>query len=174
MKSNSAPVEKSVSEKYLTFLIDGQLYALPTRQVSEIIRMQPITFMPRLPEYIRGVINLRGKIVPMVDMRLKFGKPLREYDGKTSTVIVEFEGSSVGLIADTVYDVRNIAENQICPPPKGKSRGGVSYISGIATFENNVAMVLDLKKLLSGESAPAREETDDEAEQAADPAEKEI
>lgn len=136
------------TEKYLTFHIDGQLYTIPTSEVVEIIRMQAITFMPNLPNYVKGVINLRGKIVPLIDMRLKFVKEEQEYGPRTSIIIVECGEMTVGLIVDSVKDVRDVAEKQINSAPKYKKDIGDNYIKGIVSFGKESAMLMDIEKVL--------------------------
>ena len=117
-KLNQSSAESVSVEKYLTFYIENQLYAIPSSQVMEIIRMQPITFMPNMPSFVKGIINLRGKIVPLIDLNMKFGKPGSEYNDRTSIVVVEAEDINVGLIVEAVNDVTDIAENLF---PRGTS-----------------------------------------------------
>lgn len=149
LKTGFSDVESAAAEKYLTFLIDSQLYTIPTSQVVEIIRMQPITSMPNLPQYIKGVINLRGKVVPVIDMRLKFQKEEAEYGVRTSIVIVEHGEMTVGLIVDSVRDVRDISQDQINVSPKSKKAPGKGYVSAIASLEGDSAMVLDVERVLT-------------------------
>lgn len=148
-KNKLSVVENTLSEKYLTFFIDRQLYTLPTSQVVEIIRMQPITLIPNLPGHVKGVINLRGKIVPLIDMRLKFSKEPIPYDNLTSIIIVENGETTAGLIVDSVKDVRNIAKNQIFEAPRYKKSAGDRYVSAIVSLEEDSAMVLDLTRVFS-------------------------
>lgn len=101
------------TEKYLTFFIDEQLYAIPSNEVIEIMCMQPITHIPNLPPFIKGVINLRGKIVPILDMRTKFDKEPVSYGSRTNIIVAETEDLNAGLIVDTVNDVSDIAKTQI-------------------------------------------------------------
>lgn len=143
-------------EKYLTFHIDGQLYSVPTSQVVEIIRMQPITFMPNVSNYVKGVINLRGKVVPVIDMRLRFNKEEKAYDTRTSIVIVESGEMTVGLIVDSVKDVRDVAATQINTTPKSKKVVGNGFVNGIASLENESAMLLDIAKVLTHHSAAGK------------------
>ncbi|MCI1965344.1 MAG: chemotaxis protein CheW [Oscillospiraceae bacterium] len=152
-KSKISVMENIPSEKYLTFFIDQQLYTLPTSHVVEIIRLQPITLMPNLPDYVKGVINLRGKIVPLIDMRLKFSKEPIEYNNLTSTIIVENGDMTAGLIVDSVNDVRDIAKSQIFDAPKYKKSVGDRYVGAIASLEKESAMVLDITRVLSERSA---------------------
>ena len=146
--SGSSSNENVPTEKYLTFFIDNQLFAIQSSQVVEIIRMQPITFMPNLPPFVKGVINLRGKIVPLIDLRLKLNKEPMEYDDHTSIVVVEAGDFSVGFIVDRVNDVTDISKNQISDSPKLAKDTTNNYVYGIATLENGVAMLLDVMKLL--------------------------
>lgn len=148
---NNTQVENGSMEKYLTFFIDGQLYAIPSSEVVEIIRMQPITFIPKIPPFIIGVINLRGKIVPLVDVRLKFNKEKREYDDHTSIIVAEVNDLSVGLIVDSVNDVTNIAKNQISDTPRLSKDTTNSFVKGIATLNENAVMILDIERILADE-----------------------
>lgn len=141
--SKGSTAESVSTEKHLTFFIDNQLFAIRSSQVVEIIRMQPITFMPKLPPFVKGVINLRGKIVPLIDLRLKLGKEPAEYDEHTSIVVVDTEDISVGFIVDRVNDVTDISKDQISESPKLAKAAENNYVAGIATLENEVAMVLD-------------------------------
>ena len=152
-KKDFSIVENISSEKYLTFFIDGQLYAVPTSQVVEIIRMQTITFLPGLPAYVKGVINIRGKIVSLIDMRLKFHKEEKEYDGQTSVIITEIGDMNAGLIVDTVNDVTDVAANQLSESPKYKKRAGNRYVCSIASLPYGSALVLNVSKVLD-ESGP--------------------
>lgn len=148
---NNTQVETVSMEKYLTFFIDGQLFAIPSSEVVEIIRMQPITFVPKIPPFIIGVINLRGKIVPLVDVRLKFNKEKREYDDHTSIIVAEVNDLSVGLIVDSVNDVTNIAKNQISDTPRLSKDTTNSFVKGIATLNENAVMILDIERILADE-----------------------
>lgn len=159
MKNAFSLVENIPSEKYLTFFIDGQIYALPTAEVVEIIRMQPITALPNLPDYVKGVINLRGKIVPLIDMRLRFCKQSSAYDSRTSVIIVENGEMTAGLVVDAVKDVRDVAKEQILESPGSKKHKGNNYVNAIASLKNESAMLLDISRVLSErvtEAAPGR------------------
>ena len=157
VKSGFSVVENIPTEKYLTFFIDSQLYAIPTSEVMEIIRMQPITFMPDLPQYVKGVINLRGKIVSLIDMRLKFCKEEKEYGSRTSIIIVECGEMTVGLIVDAVKDVRDVAANQIFDAPKHEKNAGTqaNYVRAIASLDKESAMLLDIPKVLTHKHSQA-------------------
>lgn len=155
MRRENAVAADLHTEKYLTFYIDGQLYSVPTSQVVEIIRMQPITYMPNTVDYVKGVINLRGKVVPVIDMRLRFKKEEKPYDTRTSIVIVESNDMTVGLIVDTVKDVRDVSAAQINASPKsnGKNGAGKDFVNGIVSLDKESAMLLNTAKVLAHHSA---------------------
>lgn len=158
--------ENVQAEKYLTFFIENQLFALKSSEVVEIIRMQPITFLPKLPSFIKGVINLRGKIVPLIDLRLKLEKPAAEYNDMTSIIVSETGSFIVGFIVDKVNDVTDISKNQISESPRLARDTGNHYVTGIATLGSSVALVLNVMQLLEeseagirpGETAPSGRE----------------
>lgn len=142
--------EDTQKDKYLIFSIDTQYYGIDIKYVIEIIGIEPITEVPELPDYIKGVINLRGKIIPVMDVRLKFKKEEKEYDDRTCIIVVEMEGISIGLIIDRVLEVANIDKNSISPPPKTSSNknNANKYIKGIGKMENEVRLLIDCHKLL--------------------------
>ncbi len=142
-------VEDSLKEKYLTFMIDNQSYCIDIRYVIEIIVVQPITQVPELPEYIKGIINLRGKVIPVLDVRLRFNKEERPYDDKTCFVVVDVAGNSVGIIVDEVEEVMEIKDENIAQPPSFSKNGSSRYVKGIGKVGEEVKLVLDCQKLLS-------------------------
>ena len=148
-KDGSTSLENVPTEKYLTFFIDEQLFAIQSSQVVEIIRMQPITFMPKLPPFVKGVINLRGKIVPLIDLRIRLGKEPIEYNEHTSIVVIETGELSVGFIVDRVNDVTDISKNQISDSPKLAKEIENNFVIGIASLEEQVAMLLDPVRILA-------------------------
>ncbi|MDD2568565.1 MAG: chemotaxis protein CheW [Clostridia bacterium] len=155
---NSAAVaennESISTEKYLTFFIDKQLYAIPSNEVIEIMCMQPITHIPNLPPFIKGVINLRGKIVPIVDMRSKFDKESAAYGSRTNIIVVETEDLNAGLIVDTVNDVSDIAKTQIQKSQNfNKNNDDGNYVWGLIGIEDKTIMCLDLLKILDDPNA---------------------
>jgi purine-binding chemotaxis protein CheW len=152
-KQEFSDEENIQSEKYLTFFIDGQLYCIPTAEVVEIIQMQPITFIPNVTDYVKGVINLRGKVVPVIDMRLRFKKKEKEYNSRTSIVIVESGEKTAGLIVESVKDVRDVSANQINAAPTLKKAIGNGFVRGIASLGEKSAMILDIGKVLTHHSS---------------------
>ncbi|RKP47356.1 purine-binding chemotaxis protein CheW [Cohnella endophytica] len=140
--------EDAQKDKFLTFSLGNELYGIEIRHVTEIIGIQGITEIPELPEHIRGIINLRGKIVPVMDVRLRFKKPFREYNDRTCIVVVDIQDISVGLIVDSVSEVLSIPAKEIVSPPD--AGGGVNrYIQGIGKSGAIVILLLDCDRLLN-------------------------
>ena len=144
-----APVieEDEQKDKYLAFALGNESYGIEIRYVTEIIGIQAITEVPELPEHIRGIINLRGNIIPVMDVRLRFKKPFREYNDRTCIIVIDIREVSIGLIVDRVSEVLSIADTEIVPPPEA-SRGTNRYIQGIGKAEGEVKLLLDCDKLL--------------------------
>lgn len=140
--------EDTQKGKFLTFMLGKETYGLEIMHVTEIIGIQPITEVPELPQYIKGIINLRGKIIPVMDVRLRFGKSYREYDDRTCIVVIDISDISIGLIVDSVSEVLSIAEDNIVPHPE-VNRSGNKYIKGIGKAGSDVKLLLDCNKLLN-------------------------
>lgn len=140
--------EDTQKDLFLIFDLCGDAYGLDIRAVIEMIGVQTITGLPEMPDYIRGIINLRGRIIPVMDMRLRLGKPMKEYDSKTCIVIVGFEEQTLGLIVDSVSEVVKIPESDVAPPPD-MLQGGNRYIRAIGKIGEDVKMMLDLEKLIA-------------------------
>lgn len=142
--------EDTLKDRFLTFEIGGESYGIEIRYVTEIIGLQPITEVPELPNYIRGIINLRGKIIPVMDVRLRFKKPFREYNDRTCVVVVDIDEISIGLIVDSVSEVLTIAAEEIVPPPE-LNKTSNKYIEGIGKAGNSVKLLIDCNRLLNEE-----------------------
>ncbi len=140
--------EDTLAGRFLTFLLGSETYGIEIRYVTEIIGIQTITEVPELPDYIRGIINLRGKIIPVMDVRLRFKKSFREYNDRTCVIVVDIQNISIGLIVDSVSEVLSIPETEIVPPPE-VSKEGSKYIRGIGKVGNEVKLLLDCDKLLN-------------------------
>lgn len=140
-------VEDSQKGKFLTFRIDREDYGLEIRHVTEIIGIQKITEVPDMADFVRGVINLRGKVIPVIDVRARFHLPPREYDERTCIIVVHVRDLAVGLVVDKVNEVADIPESQIEPPPRTSSPSG-RYIQGIGKIGSEVKIILDASKLL--------------------------
>jgi purine-binding chemotaxis protein CheW len=134
--------------RYLTFSLDGNVYGLPIRFVTEIIGIQEPTKVPETPDYVKGVVNLRGRIIPLVDMRLKFGRKEIPYNDRTCVVVIDVGGVTVGLVVDKVNDVLGIRDDQIATPPAGVFGYENRYIEGVGKVGDMVQLLLDAEKLL--------------------------
>ncbi len=133
--------------RFLTFNLGEEVYGIEIEYVTEIIGLQQITKIPEVADYIKGIINLRGKIIPVIDMRLKFNKEPIEYDDRTCIVVVDTQEVIVGLIVDKVAEVMTIDDENIAPPPSYKSGIRNRYIRGIGKIGDEVKLLLDCKKL---------------------------
>lgn len=141
--------EDSMKGKFLTFSLGAEVYGIEIRYVTEIIGMQTVTEVPDLPEYVRGIINLRGKIIPVIDVRLRFHKPPREYNDRTCVIVVDIDGIAVGLIVDTVAEVLAIAETEIVAPPQVNNSFHHRFIKAIGKAGGDVKLILDCDRLLN-------------------------
>jgi purine-binding chemotaxis protein CheW len=138
--------------KYLTFALGRESFGLEISYVKEIVNMQPVTELPEVPAYVKGIINLRGKIIPVIDMSLKFGKELSAYTDRTCIIVVDIQDISVGLIVDNVAEVLTIDDGNIVPPPSVKTGAHNRYIKAIGKTGSDVKLLLDCEKLFdSGE-----------------------
>lgn len=145
--------------KYLTFILGDEGYGLEILKVQEIIGMQEITKIPRTPDYVKGVINLRGKVIPIIDLRSKFGMEEQELTRKTCIIVVQVERADnaliIGIIVDEVSEVLNISGDQIEAAPSLGSRVDTHFILGMAKTESAVKILLDIDKVLSAEEMDA-------------------
>jgi len=144
--------EDTMRGRYLTFTLEDNIYGLSIRHVTEIIGVQTATKVPETPDYVKGIINLHGRIIPLVDVRLKFGKEEISYDERTCIIVIDVNSVAVGLIVDKVNDVLTIGDDQIALPPAGGSLGFENrYIEGIGNVNETVLLLLDAEKLLRAE-----------------------
>jgi purine-binding chemotaxis protein CheW len=134
--------------KYLTFSLDSEEYGLEILKVREIIGIMDITSIPQMPDYVKGVINLRGRVIPVIDLRLKFGLQPAEYTEQTCIVVVDV-GLLVGVIVDTVQEVLDIDGSQIDPPPPLGASVDTSFIMGMGKIKDDVKILLDIDKVLA-------------------------
>lgn len=146
----------SLAGKYLTFFLAGETYGIPVLKIREIISLLPITPVPQVPAYLKGVINLRGKVIPVVDLRSKFSLPETEPTSNTCIVVVQIQGSDsqiklIGIIVDAVEEVANIASSDIEPTPDFGGAISVQYILGMAKLKGSVKSLLDIDKIIAAE-----------------------
>lgn len=141
--------------QYLTFKLDHEVYALGISQVREVLDFTDVTKVPRMPEFMRGVINLRGGVVPVVDLRLKFGLSATEKTVDTCIIIMEIdlegETTLLGALADSVQEVMNLDFDQIEPPPKIGIRLNTEFIKGMGKKDDAFVIILDIDKVFSSE-----------------------
>ncbi len=148
--------EDTQANKYLFFRIGKESYGIGIRHIIEIIELQRISVVPDMPRYVKGVINLRGKVIPIIDLRLRFDLEERGYDDRTCIVVCEIERVLIGFIVDTVEEVVVIPENQVEPPPMFKSASGRErYISGLGKVGEAVKILLDVEKIVHDEAVKA-------------------
>ena len=138
--------------KYLTFKLGPEDFGIGILKVQEIIGMLAVTRMPRTPAYVRGVVNLRGKVIPVLDLRLKFGMETREDTERTCIIVVQLQSSgaeiTMGIIVDEVSEVLDVAATQIEPPPSFGSSVDVSFIMGMGKVGQKVVQLLDADRIL--------------------------
>ena len=141
--------------RFLTFMIEEEMFGIELKNVMEIVGIQPIISMPEMPDYIKGIINLRGKIIPIMDVRLRFKKPEKEYNDRTCIIVVSYGASLIGLIVDVVYEVQPIAEDDIAKNPEIGSEGNHGYVNRVGKVGEKVVLLIDCEKLLNGEKLGA-------------------
>jgi purine-binding chemotaxis protein CheW len=151
----------NVDNTFLTFHVEGEEYAVPVGCVTEIVRLQKTFAVPDVPDYIRGVINLRGKVIPLLDVRCRFRLTQAPYTDRTVVVVLEVGDSPMGLIVDGVSEVAEIAQDQIELRSGVPSRTqGRSFVKGMGKREHGVSFILDVPALLDVDRGPAGTVTD--------------
>ena len=144
--------ESARAGKYLTFQLGNEHYAIQVLRVREIVKVQHITAVPDTPPEVRGVINLRGKVIPVIDLRLKFGMPESEYGHRTCIIVVELNRSHsgpMGIIVDEVSEVLNLAHSDIQDTPDFGSGVETPYLLGLARVQDSVKILLDINQILA-------------------------
>lgn len=141
--------DDTLKNKFLTFYTEHQLFGIPIADVVQIVGVQEIVAVPEFPNYAKGVINLRGTIIPIIDVRLRLKKEEKEYDEKTCIIVTNINDSYFGFIVDSVDEVAMISEDNISDPPKIGADYINKYITGIAKLQNNIVLLMNLKKMLS-------------------------
>lgn len=135
-------------DKYLTFFLNQEEYGIEIRHVTEIVGIQNITPVPDLPHYVKGVINLRGKVIPVMDVRLRFSMSEKEYTDRTCIIVINVEGQSVGLVVDYVSEVVDIPKDNIEFQLKMRNGKSSNFIQGIGKVGKSVKILLNAEKLL--------------------------
>ena len=143
---------QEIDGKYLTFFLDSQLFGVPISDVVQIIGMQEITPVPDSPVYAKGVINLRGSIIPLIDIRLRFGKPELEYNDRTCIIVTKLEEAYIGFLVDSVNEVSVIEEENISSTPTVISGNSANtYVTGIGRLHGKVVLLVDPIKILNND-----------------------
>ena len=141
------------SEQYLTFYIEDEIYGVEILSVQEIRGWEPATEIPNAPEYIKGVINLRGTVVPITDLRCRFGIKQFEYSGITVVIIVKVQSGkserTMGIVVDAVSDVSNFKRSDIHPAPELSENKNTAFVKGLGSAENKMVILLDINKLMN-------------------------
>jgi len=154
--TSEAEITPTVKEgKYLTFTLAGEEYGISILKVKEIIGLMAITMVPQTPNFVKGVINLRGKVIPVFDLRLKFGMPAMEYTERTCIIVVEIRAAAnsilIGIVVDSVSEVLNIKASDIEETPSFGSQLQTDYILGMAKAGEGIKILLDIDRVLRAE-----------------------
>ena len=146
-------------KKFLTFSMADEEYGIGILKIREIIGMMPITTLPQTPDFVKGVINLRGKVIPVIDLRLRFGMAAMDYTERTCIIVVEIEGDGrtvqIGVVVDSVSEVLNIKDGDIEDTPTFGTKLNTDYILGMAKMDGGVKILLDINRILSDQEIAA-------------------
>lgn len=149
MNNNEEILDSKIDDLYMVFVINNQKYALSSKYITEIIEILQITKVPFLPEYMKGIINLRSTIIPVMDARMRFGMEPIEYSERTCIIIIENEANKIGLIVDAVNEVLTIPPKQIMESTKEKNDLKESFVNGISQINNDIQLILDCDSLVN-------------------------
>ena len=148
MYANDGEVENRIDDLYMIFVVNNQKYALSSKYIIEIIEMLPITKVPFLPKYIKGIINLRSNIIPVMDARIRFDIEPIDYDERTCIVIIENNNSKIGLIVDTVNEVIHISPENNMNMDSSEDDGKTNFIKSVSEVNNDIQLILDCDSLM--------------------------
>ena len=150
--------------KYLTFSLADEEYGIGILKIKEIIGMMPVTTVPQTPKFVKGVINLRGKVIPVIDLRLRFGMESIDYTERTCIIVVEIDGTvgtvQIGIVVDSVSEVLNIKGEDIEDTPTFGTKLDTNYILGMAKMEGGVKILLDIDRVLNSEEISVLEKAE--------------
>lgn len=149
--SSGFEMAQTMHGKYLTFWIEEQLYGVPISDVVQIIGVQEITEVPEFPYYAKGIVNLRGSIIPVIDVRLRFGKMEIPYDERTCIIVTSINKVLTGFIVDSVDEVTDISDEEITPPPKASVEYADTYLTSIGKPGDKLVLLLDANKIIGEE-----------------------
>jgi len=142
---------KSLSNQYVTFQLGGETYGISILKLNEIIAYQSCTTIPNVPSFIKGVLNLRGIVVPVIDLRERFGMDMKDYDQFTVIMILDVSGRIMGLVVDAVSDVITLNRGDVKPRPHFSTGISTEFIAGMGIKDNKFVILLDVDKVLSDE-----------------------
>lgn len=148
MNANDEIIEGKIDDLYMVFIINGQKYALSSNYIIEIIEVLPITKVPFLPEYMKGIINLRSNIIPVMDARMRFDIEPIDYNERTCIIIIENNNSKIGLIVDTVNEVIHISPEKNMNMDSSKEDGKTNFIKSVSEENNDIQLILDCDSLM--------------------------
>ena len=142
---------KEQTDQYVNFVVCKEEYGIPILCVHEIIRYESLTKIPQSPEFVEGVLNLRGQVIPVVNLRKKFGLPETDLNNSTRIIVVDVDGQLTGIVVDEVSEVLQISEEQISPAPKMSTKLDTDFISGMGKINDGLVILLDIKKILTNQ-----------------------
>lgn len=148
MYANDAEVENRIDDLYMIFVVNNQKYALSSKYIIEIIEMLPITKVPFLPKYMKGIINLRSTIIPVMDARMRFDIEPIDYNERTCIIIIENNNSKIGLIVDTVNEVIHISPEKNMNMDSSEEDGKTNFIKSVSEVNNDIQLILDCDSLM--------------------------
>ncbi|MEA5058853.1 MAG: chemotaxis protein CheW [Candidatus Pelethousia sp.] len=148
-KNDMQREQDTAEDRFLVFTIDKQSYGIEIHYIIEIIEMLPITVVPFLPACMKGIINLRGSIIPLMDVRLRFGLPEQAYTERTCIIVLDNDGVQLGLIVDAVQEVTNIPADLRMPPPNAQAGESIRYIKNVGNADNQIQLLLDCDRLMA-------------------------
>ncbi|CEJ74463.1 chemotaxis protein CheW [[Clostridium] sordellii] len=148
MEANEEIIENKIDDLYMVFIINNQKYALSSKYIIEIIEMLPITKVPFLPNYMKGIINLRSTIIPVMDARMRFDMEPIAYNERTCIIIIENDSNKIGLIVDAVNEVINISPTQSMNMNSNNDESKENFIKGVSEINDEVQLILDCDSLM--------------------------
>jgi purine-binding chemotaxis protein CheW len=146
-----ATKKEVIEGKFLTFVLGSEEYGIEILRVREIIKLMDITTVPQTPDYMKGVINLRGKVIPVIDLRMKFSMPEEEHTQETCVIVVEVNSTSIGIIVDSVSEVLDIKSGEIEETPSLGQGIDTDFIMGLGKAKDKIIILLDIERVLSSE-----------------------
>ncbi|MCH7553977.1 MAG: chemotaxis protein CheW [Chloroflexi bacterium] len=152
--ANINPEEHLDEQQLVVFMLANEAYGVDINTVREIIRMQQITNVPRTPEFVDGVINLRGKVIPIVNLRRRFGLPVAELTDDNRIVWVDVQGTDIGMIVDAVSEVTRIKTDSVEAPSSVITTAESDFVAGIAKTDDHMIILLDLDRVVEGATEP--------------------